>query len=196
MPTTREVVGARLARRAAARRTPTLTRKLASAHALACEHGCRQRHSMGCVAGPNLGSPAASCVAALRFGAMLSAESSSVLLRISCFWSQQALVGGGLTKSQATPTCSSRSSRHRRWVRLWRHGHRAPLPHCGGCLSAGARRTSYGLVQSFCKHGSLSWRGDSWRGGWAVAPRAAGPCGAASSFSVRLRMHQLVCVPY
>ena len=79
MPTAREGVRARLARRAAARRTPTLTRKLASAHALACEHGCRQRHSMGCVAGPNLGSPAASCVAALRFGAMLSAESSSVL---------------------------------------------------------------------------------------------------------------------
>ena len=121
---------------------------------------------------------------------------SQALSWISCFWSRQALVGGGLTKSQATPTCSSRSSRHRRWVRLWRHGHRAPLPHCGGCLSAGARRTSYGLVQSFCKHGSLSWRGDSWRGGWAVAPRAAGPCGAASSFSVRLRMHQLVCVPY
>ena len=193
MPTAREGVGARLARRAAARRTPTLTRKLASAHALACEHGRRQRHrhAVRCGAEPGLARGILRRRLALWRHAL-----GGVKLWISCFWSRQALVGGGLTKSQATPTCSSRSSRHRRWVRLWRHGHRAPLPHCGGRLSAGARRTSYGLVQSFCKHGSLSWRGDSWRGGWAVAPRAAGPCGAASSFSVRLRMHQLVCVPY
>ena len=180
-----------MARRTAARRTRTLTRKLASAHALACEHGRRQRHSMGCVAGPNLGSPPASCVAALRFGAMASAELCPGFL---VFGHGRRWSEGLLSKSQATPTCSSRSSQRRRWVSL-RHVYHAPLPHCGDCLSAGACRTSYSLVQPLQAWIPVVERGHSWRCGWVAAPRAAGPCGAAFSFSARLHKHWLVCVP-